>query len=77
MCRDRIGFIQLAMILAIILYMWLHKDIGLKSLKEEGLSTLGMRVMKVDLKPSDILPLLLISSMIPVRSIPKTLKKAM
>jgi len=34
------------MILEMILYMQLHREMGRKSLKVDGFSNLGMRVMK-------------------------------
>ena len=52
------------------------KGYGRKSSKELGLSTLGMRAIKVELKLSDILPLYLHSSINFNRSAPKMSKKA-
>jgi len=77
MFKDNIDCRRLAILLALILYMQLQKDIGLKSSKEEDLSALGIRAMKVELKASDILPRLRQSSMILNRSTPMMSKKEM
>ena len=45
-----------AIIFDINLYIALHKDIGLKSPKYLGLSTLGISTMEVELKLDGILP---------------------
>lgn len=41
------GLMQLAMILEIILYRQFHREMGLKSLNEDGESYLGIKAMKV------------------------------
>lgn len=65
------------MILAIILYRQLHKEIGQKSLKNEGFSDLGMSVMNVDLIAGDILPVFRQSSTTLSKSFPRMSKNAM
>lgn len=52
MLHDRIGFRQIAIILAMILYIQLHREIGLNSSKETGASDLGIIARKVVLKGS-------------------------
>jgi hypothetical protein len=44
---DRILFIIFAMTFEIILYRQLHKEIGKKSSRDDGLSILGIRSIKV------------------------------
>lgn len=73
---DRMGFRRSAMILAVILYRQLQRDMGLKSLKEVGWSDSGMRAIKVDLMVEDNLPLLLQSSTTLSKSSPRISKKA-
>jgi hypothetical protein len=46
---ERISFNLRAISFVIILYMLLHNDMGMNCLKVEGLSYLGIRVMKVEL----------------------------
>jgi hypothetical protein len=72
---ERIGFSRFAMIFAIILYRQLQREMGRKSLNEEGLSDFRMRAMKVDLMAGEILPLLLQSSTILSKSSPRMSKK--
>ena len=65
------------MILPIILYIKLHKDIGQKSSNDLGASVLGINAMKVELKRAGIFPLSLESSITLNRSLPKTSKSAL
>jgi len=65
------------MILAIILYRQLQREMGRKSLYEAGFFYFGIRAMNVDLMVGDILPLLLQFSMILRRSFPRISKKDM
>jgi hypothetical protein len=46
---ERMYFNLRAISFVIIIYMLLHKEMGLNCLKVEGLSILGIRVMKVEL----------------------------
>ena len=58
------------MILPIILYIKLHKDIGLKSLNDLGQSDLGIKAIKVELNTAGIFPLFLETSTTLNRSLP-------
>jgi len=49
MCFERITFSLLLITFEMILYKQLHKEIGQKYSKEEGLYVLGMSAMKVEL----------------------------
>lgn len=64
------------MILEMILYMQLHRDMGRKSLKVNGLSGLGMRVMKVELIAPFIFPNILHASMNLSKYSPRISKKS-
>ena len=50
MGQERMDFILLAMLLEMILYTALHKEMGLKYLKVSGASFLGMSAIKVEFK---------------------------
>jgi hypothetical protein len=58
-----------------ILYIQLHKEIGLKSSKVVGFFDLGIRAMKAALSGSCICPFFLDSSTTFKMSFPKTSKK--
>jgi hypothetical protein len=56
--------------------MLLHRDIGLKCLKEVGLSLFGMSAMKVELKATNIWPMDQAYSTTLRKSSPRNLKQA-
>lgn len=66
------GWILLVIILETILYKQLHKVMGLKSLKDEGESDLGIREMNVEFMASYNLPDVLHSSITLSRSRPNS-----
>ena len=75
-CVEREVLNLSAIIFDINLYIALHKDIGLKSPKYLGLSTLGISTMEVELKLDEILPEVLDSLIILNGSSPNTSMKS-
>jgi hypothetical protein len=71
---DKTTLILQEIILAIILYIPLHSEIGLKSLNDEGLSIFGIKAMKVSLKGANNIPFRRASLTTQRRSLPKILK---
>lgn len=66
------SLILLAITFKIILYRQLHREMGLKSLKDRGLYALGIRVMEVVFEGACICPTILNSSTTFRRSFPKS-----
>ena len=62
MPESRKGFSLTAITLAINLYRRLHKEMGRKSAKVRGLSSLGISVRKVELREGGIRPKTLVES---------------
>ena len=75
-CVEREVLNLSAIIFDINLYIALHNDIVLKSLKDLGLSTLGISTMEVELKLDRILPEVLVSLITLNGSSPNTSMKA-